>query len=334
MRSGEIYMSTSEKIGAVNIPTDCGSPLVSAIITTHNRETETVLRAVRSVLAQTYPNIELIVVDDSSPSFEGRAEVEQSVRRLCESVVYLKHEECKGACAARNTGLSHAKGHYVGFLDDDDEWMPAKTEKQLKGFTDDKIALVYSQIIYVNDEENKANTAHSKLESGYIFKKLLRRNMIGSTSNPLLKKECVEAVGGFDVLMESCQDYDLWLRLTMRYPVNYIDAALSKYHLHSGSRITTNDKKRINGIERILLKYAEYYSKDDKAWYKRSIKLIPHYLNVYGRRKALALWFSCVKRCPTEIRMSFNRLAMIIMGVDLYNAAKIKCIAVKRRLKN
>lgn len=98
-----------------------GSLLVSDIITTHNREPGMILRAVNSVLNQTYQNIELIVVDDSALSFPQSAEAEHSVCSISVGILYLKHEYCQGACAARNTGLRHANGSYVSLLDDDDE---------------------------------------------------------------------------------------------------------------------------------------------------------------------------------------------------------------------
>lgn len=293
-------------------------PLVSAIITTHNREPDMVLRAVNSVLNQTYQNIELIVVDDSSPSFAQRAAVEQSVRSISEDILYLKHEVCQGACAARNTGLSHAKGYYIGFLDDDDEWLPTKIEEQLKGFHDENTGWVYSQIIYIEEERQTEHLGAAQRESGYIFKKLLKHNHIGPTSNPLIKKECLDAVGGFDVLMESFQDYDLWLRLALKYPVQYMDIALLRIHIHSGKRITTNDEKRIKGIERIFSKYADDYNADNEAWYSRCFMLVPHYLRVYGRKKALAFWISCVKKFPGDFLDNSKLLAMIGLGNDLF----------------
>lgn len=295
----------------------CGdAPLVSAIITTHNREQDMVIRAVKSVLNQTYPHIELIVVDDSTPSFAQRAEVERSVCGLSADIIYVKHEVCQGACAARNTGLSRAKGRYVSFLDDDDEWMPTKIEEQLKGFIDDDVALAYSQLIVIYDEDHEECLGTAREANGYVFEKLLKRNVIGPTSNPLIKKECIEAVGGFDVMMESCQDYDLWLRLAMRYPVRYVDAPLLRHHFHAGERISKSNEKRIKGIERILEKYADYYSKDNVAYYRRCSKLIPHYLIFSGRKKALALWFSCVRKCPGYISINLKKLAMIILRID------------------
>ena len=293
-----------------------GKPLVSVIITTHIREPDLVLRAVYSVLNQTYHNIELIVVDDSSPSFAQRAEVEQTVLSVSNDILYLKHEVCQGACAARNTGLGHAKGCYVGFLDDDDEWMPTKIEEQLKGFYDEDTALVYSQIIYVKEESHAEQLGSPRSESGYIFEKLLRFNFIGPTSNPLIKKECLDAVGGFDVLMESSQDYDLWLRLALKYPIQLINIPLLRCHFHTGKRISTDDEKRIKGIESILSKYADYFNADHEAWYSRGSMLIPHYLKVFGRKKTLSLWISCAKKCPGKISDNFKLLVMIISGKD------------------
>ena len=169
--------------------------LVSAIITTHNRSPETVLRAVNSVLSQTYENIELIVVDDSTSDYSQRKDVENAVRDVSERVLYIKHSTSHGANVARNTGLSHAKGYYVAFLDDDDEWSPNKIEEQLKGFTDRSIALVYCGTVIIDDEENKRRLSNSSFKKGNVYYELLKKNFIGSTSNPLIKRECIDRVG-------------------------------------------------------------------------------------------------------------------------------------------
>ena len=294
------------------------NPLVSAIITTHNREPGMVLRAVNSVLNQTYQNIELIVVDDSSPSFTRRTEVEQSVRGISDGILYLKHEFCQGACAARNSGLSHAKGDYVGFLDDDDEWLPSKIEEQLKGFIDDNIALVYNPMIILDEKINRTYISRSRGESGYVFETLIKSNYIGSTSNPLIKKECIESVGTFDVQMESYQDYDLYLRLALKYLIQYIDEPLIKYHIHSGKRISTDAEKKIEGGEQLILKYEEYINKDNDTWYMRHRGLIPFYLEQYGRKKALDILISCFKKRPGYCMSNSKLLGRIILGNDLY----------------
>ena len=169
--------------------------LVTAIITTHNRSPETVLRAVNSVLNQTYENMELIVVDDSTPEYSHRQDVENLVRGASDRILYIKHPTSRGANAARNTGLAYAKGYYVAFLDDDDEWSPNKIEEQLKGFTDRGIALVYCGTVIIDDEENKRRLSNSSFKKGNVYYELLKKNFIGSTSNPLIKRECIDRVG-------------------------------------------------------------------------------------------------------------------------------------------
>ena len=310
--------------------------LVSAIITTHNREPKIVARAVKSVLKQTYKNIELIVVDDSSSTYPLRAEVELSIHAISDKIVYIKHEVSRGACAARNTGLSYSHGYYVGFLDDDDEWMPLKIEEQLKGFYNDQIAMVYSQLFFVDDisgvkyfGKKHANQA----ERGRIFKQLLKGNIVGPTSNPLLKKECIERVGGFDVLMESSQDFDLWLRIAMKYSVEYIDKPLLIYHIHPIYRITTDADRKINGMNRINNKYSEYINKDREVWYMQHIQLIPFYLKKYGRKKALIMWAECVRRKPFSLN-NIKKFGHIVLGDDLYRVIRTFLASVYHRIKS
>ena len=97
--------------------------LVTVVITTYKRPPEIVNRAIQSVLMQTYPHIELIVVDDSPADYELREETARLVTGIGGNTRYIQHEKNLGACAARNTGLKHANGVYIAFLDDDDEWL-------------------------------------------------------------------------------------------------------------------------------------------------------------------------------------------------------------------
>ena len=109
---------------------------VTAIVTTYKREPEIVKRAVKSVLNQTYKGIKVVVVDDSPASYDLREKVKLEVCRLNSDIMYIQHEQNMGACVARNTGLKYADTEYVAFLDDDDEWVETKIEKQLKLFND------------------------------------------------------------------------------------------------------------------------------------------------------------------------------------------------------
>jgi len=121
----------------------------------------------------------------------------------------------------------------VAFLDDD-EWFPDKIEEQIKGFKTDNTALLYSAYRIINTIANREYYRIKKQTLGEItINNLFRYNFIGTTSNPLIKKECVDEVGGFDEELQSSQYYDLWLRIVERYLVAFIDSqrcVFSKLH--------------------------------------------------------------------------------------------------------
>lgn len=312
--------------------------LVSAIITTHNRSPETVIRAVNSVLSQTYENMELIVVDDSTPEYSHRQDVENIVRGASDRILYIKHPTSRGANAARNTGLAYANGYYVAFLDDDDEWSPNKIEEQLKGFTDNTIALVYCGMVIINEKQDKRLECKGYFKKGYVYNELLMKNFIGSTSNPLIKSACIDCVGRFDIDLQSSQDYDLWLRLAKQYAVNYIEKPLLYYHIHNNSRITTDFDKQISGKEHIIEKYYDDIIRDKKAWYMRHRTLVALYMRKRLREKAFSVWIRYAKKCPTEIINHSILLLLILFGFDsfpykIYKKVKVNYNALTEKVK-
>ena len=151
-----------------------------------------------------------------------------------------------GACVARNTGLQEARGEYIAYLDDDDEWLPEKLEKQLKIMGKTGVALVYCGCLKINDETRVylKDSVSPQYYRGYIFDELIKKNFIESTSFPLLRTECLRKIGGFDPLMQSAQDYDVWLRIAKEYEVDYVKEPLVLYHIHPDERISTNPQKK------------------------------------------------------------------------------------------
>lgn len=270
------------------------------------------------MLSQTYENIELIVVDDSTSDYSQRQDVENAVRDSSERILYIKHSRSRGANVARNTGLAHAKGYYVAFLDDDDEWSPNKIEEQLKGFTDDRIALVYCGMMVVDEKENKRHQQNEPFKKGNVYNELLKRNFIGSTSNPLIKRECIDRVGRFDIDFKSSQDYDLWLRLTKQFPVNYVEKPLLNYHTHDNERISTNLDNKISGREYINKKYYDDIKRDSKTWYMRNRALVVLYAKKRLKIKALLLWSKCVKKWPYDVIDHLEILSFILFGFDSF----------------
>ncbi|MBO5778759.1 MAG: glycosyltransferase family 2 protein [Clostridia bacterium] len=286
--------------------------LVSVVITTYMRPTEIVVRAIDSVLSQTYSNIELIVVDDSPSNYDGREQLRKELEKYKGKIKYVQHEANMGACVARNTGLKVSTGHYVAFLDDDDEWLPEKIEQQISKFDDRDIALVYCGRIVVNDTTGMTFEDESEEHTGYVYEKLIYTNFIGSTSFPLMRKAALIEVGGFDPMMRSAQDYDVWLRLAKKYKVNYVNRPLVKYHIHNGERISTNFQARISGQERLIEKNMEYLHQNPQAWWWRHLRLSLQYSQNKQLRSAVRTWArSCAKQ-PLKIVTNTNYLVRIL----------------------
>ncbi len=272
--------------------------LVTSVITTYKRAPDIVIRALRSVVNQTYSNMECIVVDDSPSDYKLRDDVMHAVLAYSHmGVQYVRHTHTQGACAARNTGLKLAKGEYVGFLDDDDEWLPNKIERQIEGFTNENIALVYCDREVVHEDNRTYHTMLTQYK-GNVYKELLFDNFIGSTSFPLIRTKALLSIGGFDILMQASQDYDVWLRLSQFYEINYVPDILVKYHVHSGERITTNFTKKINGFERLNSKNSELIQMNRKIRWMRIIELAPMYSGEGHLFKGIQTWVKAIGAYP------------------------------------
>ncbi len=223
---------------------------ISVIIPTYRRS-QFVLQAVQSVLKQSFDSIEVIVVDDYS--CDNTSDILKGINDP--RVVFVQHDANKGAPAARNTGLSVSSGSYIAFLDDDDYWQPDKLEKQLNVFLSrdgESAGLVYCGFKYKHDGiEKKMTIPHLK---GDICMPLLSKNFIGSASIPLVRKECLDSVGGFDESFESCQDWDLWVRVAAKYPVLYSPEYLVVRTVH-GEQISANCSRKVQGRKRFIEKH-------------------------------------------------------------------------------
>jgi len=286
--------------------------MVSAVVTTHKRNPEILERAIKSIISQSYKDIEIIVIDDSPEDYPLRDAVKNMVSKYEEhNIKYIQHDTPKGACAARNSGIEIAQGEYVGFLDDDDEWSPRKIEKQLQGFDNENVALVYGVYELLYENTGKVICKKSKCLSGNIFDELMTENFIGSTSFPLIRKSALVDLNGFDVLMQSAQDYDMWLRLAQKYKVKFVDESMGIYHLHEGETITANLTKKLNGLERIVEKNIEYLRANKSAYWYRHTGMVYYYAKDRKLGKALKVWFKAVVRRPSKASLNFKNLINI-----------------------
>lgn len=232
--------------------------LISAIITTYNRELRVLKRAVESVLNQTYTNFELIIVNDCPKNVCLNNEILQYINSLSdERIKYIVHDKNLGACKARNTGLTFASGDYVAFLDDDDEWLNNKLEKQLSCISESDAGAVYCYYnnILENGEVQKVIPCNL---SGDLSLKLLAGNCVGGTSMPLIRKSVFESVGLFDEDLLSSQDHDMWLRISLKYKFICCDDYLVNRYMQCES-ITNNIIKQKQGFMFFINKHKYLY---------------------------------------------------------------------------
>jgi glycosyltransferase involved in cell wall biosynthesis len=207
---------------------------VSAIITTFNRA-PLAKKAIQSVLAQTYADFELIILDNSST--DGTEEMVKSFSD--QRIVYVKHPQL-GISAARNLGVRTARGEFVGFLDDDDEWLPKKLELQvaLLDRLGADVGLVYGGFHRVDVDGKVLVTGKPKLR-GDVFESYISGidYLGGSASNPLIRKIVFALVGAYDEKLKTSEDWEFYLRLAARSKFDFVDEPLVDIRQHAGPRL-------------------------------------------------------------------------------------------------
>lgn len=224
--------------------------LISVVIPTRNRRAR-LSSAVRSALDQTWPRVEVIVVDDAST--DGTPELLQALAAEDERVRVIRNEApCGGPCS-RNTGIAAATGPYIAFLDDDDLWMPSKLRVQHDLMKADPGASAVSCGFVIEFSSWRRRTVRlpPPKESGEI----LRVNYLGGASMCLTTKVVLAAVGGFDPELRSCQDWDLWIKLCDAGRVLACGEILVHYVPHREPRISNSLRSVYEGRRRFYRRY-------------------------------------------------------------------------------
>ena len=250
-------------------------PLISIIIPTYNGS-KNIHRAITSILNQTYPNIEIIVVDDTSK--DNTVEVVEQIKDS--RIKLLKHKENKNGAAARNTGIKESKGEYIAFLDDDDEWLPEKLMKQMrylnaKDSKEWKAALTGRSTIINGKKKNGLFDREGDLRITIY----MMQRPLGMGSSLLISKDAVNEIGFFNEKYYRNQDVEYVLRYLRKYKL-----AVLPDHLVLGfgaSGIPSGDK--LVEVKNILLKDFEedingFGTKQAKKIYARHwLQVSKHY---------------------------------------------------------
>ena len=230
-------------------------PLVTVYMPTHNRP-DLFKRALNSVLQQTYTNFELIVIDDGSSE-----QVQNLIQTLCNSdprVILVLNTKSSGACAARNQALSIAKGTFITGIDDDDEF----TSHRLEQFV--SFWLKHPNYAYLCTGYRYVIKSGAELKSWRLSRELPVDLMLHSNhagNQIFTRTDYVRAVAGFDNSLVACQDYDLWIRLSVKFGTGFrlFSRSYIVHEDHDSPRISTFKKRKV-GHQQLIDKHADIWT--------------------------------------------------------------------------
>lgn len=293
-------------------------PTVSVIIPAYN-SARFLPEAIESVLAQTYKDYEIIVVDDGSTD-----NTKEVLAPYFDRIKYI-YQQNQGAGSARNTGIKHSQGKYITFLDADDVWLPEKLHIQVDYLDNNRgIAMVYSRSFSMSEDGRsiiKKGRWSRKPPSGDVFNILFFHNFI-PTSTVVVRKEVFNTIGLFDESLINSQDHDLWLRIARELNVAGISKPLSKYRHTSGS--LRKNKCAMKFSRRVIEKHYKLSEELGRpiatTLYKKALARFFFHVGkqhlIWGdKEKALENFFQSLKYRPFNLRSIRYVLKTIVMQI-------------------
>lgn len=265
---------------------------ISVVIPTHNRR-ELLRRALFSVVSQTLPPAEIIVIDDGSTDGTNAM-----MREEFPGTVYYRQEN-SGVGGARNLGIRHATGDWLAFLDSDDEWLPEKLARQTAALTASPESRVcHTEELWIRNGVQVNPPKKYAKTGGWIFTQCLPLCAM-SPSTVMIHRSVFDAVGLFDTRLPVCEDYDLWLRITANYPVLLIEEPQIKKQGGHEDQLSQKfwgmDRFRIDALQKIV-DSGQLSAENQQAAVDMLLKKAGIYLN------------GLIKRGKTEEADAYRRL--------------------------
>jgi len=293
-------------------------PKVSVIIPTHDRA-ELLRLAITSVIDQTFKDWEIIVVDDQSTDHTPAVVESFADKRI----KYLHNKGKNGPSIARNLAISAASGEYIAFLDDDDEWLPHKLEKQIAVIDSctEKVGGIYSNRLMIDKSTGEIYSEDPGVETlrGNLLTQLMKKNPI-HTSTLLIRKACLNKIGLFDETMRYMEDRDLFIRLSLHWKIEYVDEPLTKAYYHGKAHLSTNLEGQTKGREVILRRYQHLLKKNRRSWSKLYVCLGAEYCQLNNMKKGRNNLLKGIKIYP------FSKIALFHFFTSLLGAGNYQRI--------
>ncbi|RAM50281.1 MAG: glycosyltransferase family 2 protein [Hapalosiphonaceae cyanobacterium JJU2] len=312
-------------------------PKVSVVIPAYNAMLF-LPETLESVLQQTFTDFEVFIVNDGSSD-----NIVEWASDIGDSRVKLISQANQRVSAARNTGIAHAQGEYIAFLDADDLWEPTKLEKQVRCLDEKpEVGLVYTWTLLVDKENNPTGRIFASHLEGNIWNELLVNDPIASGSSAMVRRICFDTVGLFDRDLAYAPDLDMWVRIALRYPVAVVKEPLLRYRQLPNS-FSRNRQGMIKDIRAVIEKtfasvsleqlylrnrcYASiffglaWFSVDDGDWKKA----------IYLRQQAL-LHYPQVRYSEKYLRLSLAIAMIRWFGANGYDGVRSLTQIFRRRM--
>ena len=294
---------------------------ISAVIPAYNAES-TIVETLDSILAQTIPVSEIIVVDDMSPDSTVAVIQRWQSDHPNAPLILIEQSENTGPAGARNTGIERATGKWIAFLDSDDAWLPEKLAIQLAAVEENPgVTLVCGRTVPLDAEDCGEWDVGSGKWREFSLKDFVSHNPV-ATSTVLMRRNVLLDLGGFDLQFCGPEDYDLWLRTISKHTSLELDLPLSRYRSTVGS-LRMDERKFLSQVLRVLTKafgeggalnahpeyrrrsYAEQYSSASWMAYNRGANRI-------ALRYLLMSWLYDVRCLHKEQEDPLLRLKLLV----------------------
>ena len=241
-------------------------PLVSIVITVFDR-LKYIDQAIRSALGQTYPHIQVIVVDDGS-----RTEIGASIAPYTDRIEFYRQDNA-GMASARNLGMRQARGRFLLFLDDDDYLEFQAVEFLLRGIEQGKcLAWAAGGFRYVDDMgRSERGPRFFQGGVGDVYWEMIERCCISCPSAVLVRAEVLRAVGGFDESIRLSEDYDLWLKLARDHALVFTEEIVTNYRTHPGQNSRTGWERHYESHLRVLREHEKRARPGSEARFREAI---------------------------------------------------------------
>lgn len=256
-------------------------PKISIILITYNRS-RFISEAIESVLAQSFSDWELLIIDDAST--DDTRKIIENLIETEKRIKYFFNKTNIGISKSRNMGLSLAQGKYIAIIDSDDIWDDSNKLKSQYNFLENNrdYALLGGGVIVINQNGQEIKKYYNPESDEKIRKKMLIKNPFAHSSVMYLKKAAVD-LGGYDPKLKTLEDYDLYLKIGAKHKLYNLKKYFSKYRVHSGN-ISAAERANMMKLNIFLInKYKKNYPNYGIAFFRRSLRLIVYkFLSIFN----------------------------------------------------